>query len=69
MARPRADVGVADNYANKADERIIEFDSGKPNGPGGLISFKRGDDGTLTVSLYQLDEGVTVYVSDERRPR
>lgn len=62
MARPKVTVGIADNYANKDDERIIEFSSGKPNGPGGLISFKRRDDGTLVVSLYQMDEGVTVHV-------
>lgn len=62
MARPKVTVGIADNHANKADERIIEFNSGKPNGPGGLISFKRQDDGTLVVSLYQMDAGVTVHV-------
>jgi hypothetical protein len=69
MARPKVTTGPADQYANKTDEKIIEFSSGEPNGPGGLISFKRLADGTLSVSLYRLDEGVTVHVSDERMPR
>ncbi len=43
-------------------ERIIEFGSGLPNGPGGLISFVRGEDGTLLVLVYRMDEGVTVQV-------
>lgn len=73
MARPTVTIqSVADHYANRTDERIIEFSSGEPGGPGGpggLISFKRRNDGSLSVDVYRLDEGVTVNVSAERSPR
>jgi len=67
MARPKVNTSpVADRYANKADEHIVEFNSGEAGGPGGLISFKRQDDGSLGVSLYRLDEGVTVAVEGQQ---
>lgn len=62
--KPTVDVRpVAGKYA-AATERIIEFGSGEPNGPGGLISFTRGDDGTLLVLVYRMDQGVTVQVAE-----
>ncbi len=66
MSKPTVDKDpVANQYAGRT-ERIVEFGSGEPNGPGGLISFTRNDDGTLHVSLYRLDKGVVVTVSEER---
>lgn len=70
MARPTVNTScIANKYANRHDERIIEFNDGTPGGAGGLISFKRLEDGSLSVSLYHLDEGVKVHVSEERSPR
>lgn len=68
MARPTVTIKnvIADSHANKADERIVEFNSGVTNGPGGLISLKRLEDGTLSVTLYRLDAGVTVHVGEDR---
>lgn len=67
MARKRPYVNVtpvADKYADKRNERIIEFSS--PSGKGGLISFREKEDGTLTVDLYRMDEGITVQVEKDR---
>lgn len=59
MARPSVTLNcVADKYADKRSERIVEFD-------GGLIAFRRHDDGTLTVDLYRLDANVRVRVAAE----
>lgn len=41
----------------------------QPNGPGGLISFKRDDYGNLMVTLYRMDAGVTVHVTKPEAPR
>jgi len=49
---------VANHYAG-TDERIIEFMDGKTN-LGGLISFRRTNDGRLLVQVYRQDEGVIV---------
>jgi hypothetical protein len=46
---------VANHYADKTRERIVEFE-------GGLISFRRQSDGTLLVNLYSLDANVRVGV-------
>ena len=46
-------------------ERIIRF-ADRSSGRGGLISFKRQDDGRLTVNPHGLDEGVEVVVGKER---
>ena len=60
MKRPRLITKcVADHYADKTRERVAEFD-------GGLISLRRCDDGTLLVSLYQLDSNVVVRVDPAR---
>lgn len=68
MPRPRVNTSpVADNYADKARERIVEFSS-KPGGPGGLISFRRQDDDTLDVHVYRTDPGVRAYVGAEAQP-
>lgn len=69
MARPTVNTNpVANQYAGTG-ERIVEFGSGKSGGPGGLISFTRNDDGSLSVNLYRLDPGVVVHVSKPERPR
>lgn len=58
----------ADQYSDKSRERIIEFsDPQSPDGcRGGLIAFRRLNDGTLLVNLYRLDDGITVTVTDDR---
>lgn len=59
MRRPRVILNcVADRYTDRKRERIVEFE-------GGLISFIKMDDGTLHVSLYQLDPNVIVAVRGE----
>jgi hypothetical protein len=63
MARPKVNTSpVADQYTDKPVERIVEFSNGAAGGPGGLASFRRRDDGSLGVSLYRLDDAVTVAV-------
>lgn len=52
---------VADTYASRPEEKIIEFSS--PNG-GGLIGFRVMDDGTLRVDVYRQDPTVRVLVGD-----
>lgn len=68
MARPKVITNcVADTYVDKHRERIIEFvDPAGENRPGGLISFRHQDDGSLDVYLYRLDAKVRVHVSGER---
>lgn len=51
---------VADRYANKSNERIVEF--AFPNGKGGLIALRQINPDTCTVDVYRVDEGVTVHV-------
>lgn len=56
MRRPSVKLKcVADHYADKSCERIVEFD-------GGLIAFRRLPNGKLLVNLYQLDSDVIVGV-------
>ena len=57
--KPSIKRGPASAYA-ATSETIMEFNSGEPGGPGGLISLLRKDDGKLLVSLYRLDDGVEV---------
>ena len=45
---------IADGYANKSNERIIEFSANNGTGAGGLISFRNRSDGTLLVSIYSV---------------
>ena len=60
MKRIRVTVNcVADHYANKHRERIIEF-TDPETGLGGLISFRRSEDGKLYVNPYNFDAGVVV---------
>jgi hypothetical protein len=61
MKRPRVIMNcVADHYADKARERIIEFSfPGVAGTPGGLISFTAADDGPR-VDVYQLDPSITI---------
>lgn len=62
MARSKIKVDtspVADAYAHRPDEKIIEFSS--PNG-GGLIAFRVTDDGRLRVDVYRADPSVDVVV-------
>lgn len=54
---------VADHYALKHRERIVEFFDPETQ-KGGLIQFARMDDGRLMVQLYRLDEGVEVRASE-----
>lgn len=56
---------VADGYADKQRERIIEFFDG-PTQQGGLIAFRRQDNGSLDVSLYNLDPLVTVTTATKK---
>lgn len=58
MARPTINTNcVADRHADRAREKIIEFRAGDK---GGLISFYQHDNGTVTISIYRTDEGVSV---------
>lgn len=50
---------VAERYSNN-DERTIEFSF--PEGEGGLINFRRLQDGTPVVDIYRIDQGVKVLV-------
>jgi hypothetical protein len=60
MRRPSVTLKCsADVYADKTRERIVEF-SDPVLGVGGLISFRRCDDGTLLVQAYRCDEKVQV---------
>lgn len=56
---------VANHYAG-TDERIIEFFDSKIN-LGGLISFRRTDDGRLLVQVYNQDKGVVVTAGTAER--
>lgn len=50
---------VADQHVEKHRERVIEFFDPETH-KGGLISFRRADDGNLTVEVYRVDPGVIV---------
>ncbi len=63
MSKPSVNTNpVANGYTEK-NERIVEFNSGVPNGPGGLISLRRTEEGKLQVSVYRTDDDVDVIVS------
>jgi hypothetical protein len=51
----------ADSFTDKSRERIVEFTDRK-TGLGGLISFRRQDDGMLDVHVYRLDPKVRIFV-------
>jgi hypothetical protein len=61
--RPNIAPRIADRYA-EPDEMIVEFSSGAPNGPGGLLSMRRQEDGALNMHLYRTDPGVHVFVEN-----
>lgn len=63
MSKPVIKSGPASKYA-MPNETIVEFNSGLPNGPGGLISLLRRDNGELSVNIYRLDAGVHVLVGE-----
>lgn len=64
MPRPRVITHcVADTFANKSRERIIEFTF--PSGRGGLLSFSTLDDGAEVIDLYRCDPGFIVRVARE----
>jgi hypothetical protein len=66
MARkPRVDTNPVANAYSSDSERVIEFVSNSPDHTniGGLVSFRRNDDGTLHVHVYALDAGVTITVA------
>lgn len=57
---------VADRYADKGSERVVEFGTtGKPGG-GGLIAIRNCPDGTVTVSVYRCDPNVIVCAGDQQ---
>jgi hypothetical protein len=56
---------VANTYTSP-DERIVEVVG--LNGMGFLMSMRQMD-GRMHVSLYRIDEGITVQVDDRREPR
>lgn len=56
---------VADRYADRGRERIVEFSF--PNGKGGLIAFRQSDGGVCTINVYRMDEGVEVYSAQAGR--
>ncbi len=61
MARPHVSTRcVADAYANKQVERIVEFGTTGRHESGGLICIRNHDDGTTTVEVYRCDRNVIV---------
>lgn len=66
MARPNVNTTpVADSYADKRRERIIEFGTAGRDECGGLIRISNNDDGTTSVHLYRLDAKVRVFTDGE----
>lgn len=57
---------VADHYADKERERIIEF-MDPVTQKGGLICFRRQADGRLLIQPYRLDAGVEITLPGEER--
>lgn len=65
MSKPIVNTNpVANGYADST-ERIVEFNSGVSNGPGGLISLRRTAAGKLQISLYRLDDNIEVLLSED----
>lgn len=62
MRKPTVLTKCVANLYTDANERIIEY-SDRETGLGGLISFRRLDDGSLRVHLYRHDARVNVQVS------
>lgn len=61
MPRPHVSTRcVADAYADKSSERIVEFGTTRRKGGGGLISIRNHPDGSVTVSVYRCDPDVIV---------
>ena len=59
--RPHVNIRpVADAYADRSCERIVEFGTTGRNGGGGLICIRNHADGTVTVTVYRCDGAVVV---------
>lgn len=69
MRKPTVITNCVANAYTGPNERIIEFsdrESSGPNSPiGGLISFRRTDDGRLLVRVYRCDPEVEVSVAPQ----
>jgi hypothetical protein len=51
---------VANQYADRTCERIVEFGTVGRNDGGGLICIRNHPDGTTSVSVYRTDANVIV---------
>lgn len=56
---------VANHYANKGRQRIVEV-LDRETGKGCLISVSRMDNGELQINVYRMDPGILVTASDDR---
>ena len=70
MKRPRVIMNcVADHYADKARERIIEFSfPGVKGSPGGLVSFTDADDGRLEAAARALADSIWTAETGQAAP-
>lgn len=69
MRKPRVITNCVANSFTGDNERIIEFSDAATEAPdsgvtGGLIAFRRTDDGRLTISVYALSGPIDVVVGD-----
>lgn len=65
MPKPTVTTNPVANRYSAPRERIIEFFD-RATQKGGLISLMGKEDGTLSVQVYRLDEGVDVAISPVR---
>jgi hypothetical protein len=72
MPRPHVALRcVADAYADKSCERIVEFGTTGRQGGGGLINIRNHPDGTTSVHVYCADRNVKAFIpitSEDRKP-
>jgi hypothetical protein len=61
MAKPKVIIRCAASHYDSPNERTIEYHDRETNA-GGLINFRRLDDGKLHVFLYRHDEEVQIHV-------
>lgn len=57
MRKPRVLTKCVANYYASPNERIVEFSHGDKSG---LISFRAMNDGSMLVTVYRTDAGITV---------